>query len=140
MNCNCNKVIMATSYINGTTFNINTDFSINDIENGDRFILVLPIDLPAMTTLTQVYVVITINGVSTTVPVQDIIGNNLMSDQLRFFNRVGNCKCNRKSVIRMVYGSNPSHFKVLQCLPESSAVPFDVQGGNVNGTKQVKQN
>lgn len=140
MSCKCNRVIRATSYTVGNSFNINTDFEIGDLDNGMRFILSLPVDLPPMTTIVPVYVVITVNGVVTNIPVQDIIGNNLMSDQLRFFNRVGNCGCNRKGVVRIIYGSNPAHFKVLQCLPESAAVEFEeTKGGTRNGTKKVEQ-
>lgn len=140
MSCKCNRVIRATSYTVGNSFNINTDFEIGDLDNGMRFILSLPVDLPPMTTIVPVYVVIKVNGVVTNIPVQDIIGNNLMSDQLRFFNRVGNCECNRKGVVRIIYGSNPIHFKVLQCLPESAAVEFEeTKGGTRNGTKKVEQ-
>lgn len=140
MSCKCNRVIRATSYTVGNSFNINTDFEIGDLDNGMRFILSLPVDLPPMTTIVPVYVVIKVNGVVTNIPVQDIIGNNLMSDQLRFFNRVGNCECNRKGVVRIIYGSNPAHFKVLQCLPESAAVEFEeTKGGTRNGTKKVEQ-
>lgn len=124
-NCDCHKVIRATSYTVGNSFNINTNFSINDLDNGRRFILTLPVDLPAMTTIVPVYLVITVNGTSQNIPMQNIIGNNLMSDQLRFFTRRGNCDCNRRGVARIIFGSNPSHFKVLQCLPESAAVEFE---------------
>lgn len=128
-NCKCNRTIRATSYTVGNSFNINTSFNINKLENGQRFILTLPVDLPAMTTIVPVILVINVNGVATNIPMQDIIGNNLMSDQLRFFTKQGNCNCNRQSVVRIIYGSNPTHFKVLQCLPESYAVAFD-EGGN----------
>lgn len=128
-NCKCNRTIRATSYTVGNSFNINTNFEISSLENGQRFILTLPIDLPAMTTIVPVILVIKVNGVTTNIPMQDIIGNNLMSDQLRFFNRQGNCNCNRQGVVRIIWGSNPTHFKVLQCLPASSAVSFE-QGGD----------
>lgn len=129
MNCNRKRTIRATSYTVGNSFNINTDFDISSLENGCRFVLTLPVDLPAMTTIVPVILVIKVNGVVTNVPMQDIIGNNLMSDQLRFLCQIGNCDCNRRGVARIVYGSNPSHFKVLQCLPQSAAVKFD-EGGN----------
>lgn len=120
MRCKCNNVITATSYnTSDTAFQINTNFSISEINNCQRFVLSLPIDLPAMTNTVPVYIVININGTSTTIPIQDILGNNLMSDQIRFI-----CKnsCGNR-VVRIVYGSNPAHFKVLQCLPNS------MQGG-----------
>lgn len=126
MGCNnCNRTIRATSYAIGSNFTINTDFSINDLDNGMRFILTLPVDLPAMVTILPVRISIKVNGVTTLIPVQDIIGNNLMSDQLRFFPRIRDCRCRNKGIVRIVFGSNPSHFKVLQCLPESSAVEFE---------------
>lgn len=129
MNCNCKRTIRATSYTVGTSFVINTDFSISSLENGQRFVLTLPVDLPAMTTIVPVFLAINLNGTAINIPVQDIIGNNLMSDQLRFLHQIGNCDCSRRGVVRIVYGSNPGHFKILQCLPESSAVEFE-EGGN----------
>lgn len=131
-NCDCHKIIRATSYTVGNSFNINTNFSVNNLDNGRRFILTLPIDLPAMTTIVPVYLVITVDGTSTNIPMQDVIGNNLMSDQLRFFARRGNCDCNRQGVARIIFGSNPSHFKVLQCLPQSAAVEYEenTEAGN----------
>lgn len=132
--CKCNRVIRATSYTVGNSFNINTNFTISDLDNGMRFILTLPVDLPAMTTIVPVIVVISVNGVTTNIPLQDIIGNNLMSDQLRFLPRIGDCSCNRKGIVRIIYGSNPSHFKVLSCLPESSAVEFEEAQENVVNT------
>ena len=48
--CKCNRVIRATSYTVGNSFNINTNFTISDLDNGMRFILTLPIDLPVTST------------------------------------------------------------------------------------------
>lgn len=124
-NCKKNNVIVATSYTVGNSFNINTNFNIDQLQNGMRFTLILPIDLPAMTTIVPVYVVINVNGVQTNIPVQDILGNNLMSDQLRFFPTNERCRCNKQGIARIAFGSNPSHFKVLCCLPQSSAVAYD---------------
>ena len=142
-NCNCNRIIRATSYTIGNSFNINTNFSIRDLDNGMRFLLVLPIDFPAMTTIVPVYVVINVNGVATNIPIQDIIGNNLMSDQLRFLPQRRNC-CRCEKIVRIIYGSNPSHFKVLQCLPESSAVEFEnsieVETNTLKSTSKQKVN
>lgn len=118
-NCRCNRIITPTSYTVGNSFNINTTFTDADLENGKRYILVLNKDLPAMTTIVPVY--LQVNG--TYYPMQDIIGNNLMSDQLRFFPRErSNCGCRSAGVARIVFGSNAGHFKVLICLPTSSAV------------------
>jgi hypothetical protein len=150
MNCNCNRTIRAVSYNVGSSFNIMTDYSINEIDNGEHFILTLPIDLPAMTTIVPVYVSIKINGNQTYIPVQDIVGNNLMSDQLRYFPEAGSCQCNMRGVARLVYGANPAHFKVLFSLPQSSAVEYEeasettvttnsTQGGTTNGTTKTKQ-
>lgn len=110
-NCNCNKVIKATSYTAGDNFLINTSYEISSINNGNRFILALTADLPSITTITPVYVAVTINGTSTNIPIQDILGNNLMSDQLKYI---------PGGIVRLIYGSNPVHFKVLQVLPPSS--------------------
>ena len=127
MGCKCSNIIRATSYTVGDSFNINANFSINSLTNCQRFTLVLPIDLPAMTTIVPVYVVITVNGTATNIPLQDVIGNNFMSDQLRNLPKNG---CNCFGVARLIYGSNPQHFKVLNCVPSSSAISFDENGGN----------
>lgn len=127
MGCKCNNIIRATSYTVGDSFNINTDFSISTLTNCQRFTLVLPIDLPAMTTIVPVYIAITINGVSANIPLQDVIGNNFMSDQLR---NLPKNACNCFGIARLIYGGNPQHFKVLNCVPSSSAISFDENGGN----------
>lgn len=124
-NCKKNNVIRATSYTVGSSFVINTGFNINEIKNGMRFLLILPIDLPPMTSILPVYLGINVNGTVTNIPVQDIIGNNLMSDQLRFLSKNENCRCNNQGIARIIYGSNPAHFKILQCLPASSAVSYN---------------
>jgi hypothetical protein len=147
MNCNCNKIIRATSYNVSSSFNIITDFSIDCVENGERFLLTLPVDLPAMTTIVPVYVLIKINNTQTYIPIQDLVGNNLMSDQLKYFPRTGSCNCCSRGVARIIYGSNPAHFKILLNLPESSAVAYEevttavnsTQGGTTNGATKVKQ-
>lgn len=120
---NYKTVMRATGYTTSPTFNINTDFSIDKLINRNKYILLLPIDLPAMTNILPVYVVVNLNGTQTAIPMQDIVGNNLMSDQLRFLSK--NIGGTRKGVARLVYGGNPAHFKVLQCLPESSAVEYE---------------
>ena len=126
LNCNCNRIITQTEYVVGATFNISTDFTDNGVENGKRYILVLNKDLPAMTTVIPVY--LQINGEY--YPMQDLLGNNLMSDQLRAFPRkVSNCGCVSSGIARIVYGANPPHFKVLICLPTSSAVPTEEVAG-----------
>lgn len=119
-NCRCNnRVITPTSYTVGATFNINTSFTDADLENGKKYILVLNQNLPAMTTIVPVY--LQVNG--TYYPMQDILGNSLMSDQLRFFPRqTNNCGCRGAGIARIIFGSNVGHFKVLVCLPTSSAV------------------
>jgi hypothetical protein len=118
-NCNCNRKIVSTSYTVGATLNITTNFTDDDIVNGKRYFLVLDETIPPMTTVIPVY--LQVNG--TFYPMQDILGNNLMSDQLRSFPRASSgCSCNCVRVARIVYGSNPEHFKVLICLPQSSAV------------------
>lgn len=136
--CNCNRVLKGTSYTVGNSFNINvTDTNITDLDNGQRFVLILQKDLPAMTTI--VPVILVINGVN--YPMQDILGNNLMSDQLRFFPQRCSCR-GREGIIRIVFGANPNHFKVLQCLPNSAAIEFeeDIEETAVVTTKSTVQN
>lgn len=133
-NCNCNRTIIPTSYTVGATFNINTDFTDSDLENGKRYCLILNKDLPAMTTIVPVY--LQVNG--TYYPMQDILGNSLMSDQLRFFPR-NVSPCGRCSgIARIIFGANPGHFKVLICLPQSSAIITE-EAEDVAAVAEVKK-
>lgn len=118
-----NNIIRNISYdIKDDNFKINTRFNIKDIKNGMRFLLILPIELPKIENILPVYIIIRVNNEETQIPIQDIIGNNLMSDQLEFLPKNENCKENDQKIVRMVYGSNPDHFKILQSLPNTKIV------------------
>lgn len=79
--------------------------------NGEQFKLITCLSFPAVTNLVPVY--ISING--TSYPVLDEFGNTLMSDQIR---------CRR--CYKIVFGTNPKHFIVRQCLCPSQATPTSV--------------
>lgn len=79
---------------------------VDTLYNGELFKLVTCITVPAMTSILPVY--ITVNGVN--YPVQDIIGNNLMSDKIHSRRRY-----------RLVFGTNPAHFKLTTCVGTSQA-------------------
>lgn len=91
--------------------------SVPTFKNGCKYLLVIPCNLiPAFKSVLPVFVAF--NNVNT--PITDrCIGNNLMTDQLRF---IPNSNCGNK-VLRLVYGSNPTHFKIIsQDLPQSVIV------------------
>ena len=108
------KELRATAYSVGATFTIvatpscTCRGSLNTLCNGECFRLITCLPFPAVTTLVPVY--IQINGVN--YPVMDEFGNTLMSDQIR---------CRR--AYRIVFGTNPEHFIVKQCLKPSQATP-----------------
>lgn len=66
-----------------------------------------------------------INGVL--YPVLTNAGNNFISDQLR-----------RRIIYCAVYGNNPKHFLIKNCLPETSFVPTGVAGLKENETTTLK--
>lgn len=105
-----NRIIKPVSYTAGGNFIINTNFTDTDAENRKRYELILTVNLPSMTTIVPVF--ITFNG--TNIPMLDDIGNNLMSDQLHTRKRY-----------RLVYGINPKHLTVLNCLGSSAFYPVE---------------
>lgn len=77
-------------------------------KNGCKYLLKVPCSLipqTAFTTISQVYVVV--NGGN--IPLQECIGNNVYTDQIRCMNK-DNCG---NIILRMVYGSTPTHFKII---------------------------
>lgn len=116
-NCNfCENVLRATSVTTAGNVVFVTSSTITP-KNGCKYILKVPCSLIptiALTTVEQVF--IQVNGVN--IPLQCKLGNNVYSDQVKCFNR-DNCS---NIVLRLVYGSTPSHFKlVCQDLPFSTA-------------------
>lgn len=98
----CNYIIRATSYTYtaGSSLVINTTSSAAILYNGASYVLCLYPELPSMSTVVPVY--INVNG--TNIPLQDVIGNTLQSDQIH---------PGRK--YELVYGSSPAHFKMRHC-------------------------
>lgn len=117
MACNCNNLIKISSISNtgGSFFMISDE--LQNLANGKRFIVSLPTSIiPTLTTIDPTYIVI--DGEN--IPLYDrTIGNFINSDQLRFI--CTNC-CGNK-IFRVVYGTNPVHFKLIsQELPQSGGV------------------
>lgn len=108
--CNqcCENILRVTSISNtdGSFFFV-TDSTITP-KNGCKYILKVPCQLIPQTTSTtidQAYVVVN----SVNIPLQECTGNNVYSDQIRCLN-VDNCG---NIVLRLIYGSTPSHFKII---------------------------
>lgn len=121
--CNycCNPCILkASSYtVNTSSFVINTGSTLATLCNGEEFKLITCATFPAVTTVVPVY--INING--TNYPVQDTLGNNLMSDQIR---------CRRQYCL--IFGTNPAHFKLRSCAKCSQAVASSVATSTASNT------
>ena len=102
--CNCknNYILRATSYTYtaGSSLVINTDNTSTTLYNGAQYLLFVCPELPSMSTVVPVYVRIN----DTNIPLQDVIGNTLYSDQIHPGRRY-----------ELVYGSTPSHFKMRHC-------------------------
>lgn len=107
--CNCNlcksNLIKSIGYTVGATFAISTGFTETDVDNGKCYRLVLCANLPSMSTIVPV----TLQFNSSFLPVMDRIGNNLMSDQLH-----------TRKCYNLIYGANPPHFLVTNCVPNSA--------------------
>lgn len=112
LSCKCNNEcanvikITSTSSSGGSFFFVSPN-TITPVNNG-RYVLKCPIGLlptDAITTVDQVYVTLG----TTNIPLQCKLGNNVYTDQIRCFNK-DNC-CN--IVLRLAYGSTPSHFKII---------------------------
>lgn len=105
--------LRATSYsVTTSAFIINAaplcicNDSITELHNCEKFKLVLCKEFPVMDTVVPVY----INLDNINYPVQDVIGNSLMSDRVH-----SHC------VYCTVFGTNPAHFKLLTCTGRSQA-------------------
>lgn len=77
-------------------------------KNDCRYILKIPCTIIPQTPFNAVVpVFVVVNGVN--IPLQECIGNNVYSDQVRCMNK-DNCG---NIVLRLVYGSTPTHFKII---------------------------
>lgn len=116
-NCNCCENVLRTTSVTTAGNIVFVTSSTITPKNGCTYLLTVPcnvIPTIALTTVEQVFV--QVNGIN--IPLQALCGNNVYSDQVRCFNRdrCGNI------VLRLVYGSTPTHFKIVcQRLPFSTA-------------------
>jgi len=107
-NNKCNNAIkIQSAAVSGTDFILTSDSLITPV-NSKRYLVVIPVSIlptDALLTVNQVYVAV--NG--TNIPLQCMIGNNVYTDQLKCLcaNDCGNI------VLRVVFGSTPAHFKIL---------------------------
>lgn len=110
-NCQCNT-IKVTSVLIGGFFELVSSFKTNDLDNQERFRMIICTSIPAQSTLLPVYVLV--NG--NTYPLLDNIGNTVMSDQLR-----------ARHCYTLVFGNHPGHFTILNCLPHSAAAGSELE-------------
>lgn len=85
----------------GASLNLVIPKSSITVRNGERACFCITTNIPASTTVLPVF--FEINGA--TVPLYDLLGNTLYSDQIR---------CGE--VIPGVWGTNPIHFKLCSCV------------------------
>lgn len=85
----------------GASLNLVIPKSSLTIRNGERACFFIAASIPASTTVLPVY--FEIDGA--TVPLYDLLGNTLYSDQIR-------CGV----TIPGVWGTNPTHFKLCSCV------------------------
>ena len=112
LNCKCRNCCENILRVRSVTTGVGSVIFVTDStitpKNDCRYLLKIPcsvIPTTAFTTVEQVYV--QVNGVN--IPLQALCGNNVFSDQIRCF-RVDNCG---NIILRLVYGSTPSHFKIV---------------------------
>lgn len=85
----------------GATLNLVIPKDSITVRNGERACFYIAAEIPASTTVLPVY--FEINGA--TVPLYDLLGNTLYSDQIR-----------KGVTIPGVWGTNPEHFKLCSCV------------------------
>lgn len=85
----------------GATLNLVIPKDSITVRNGERACFYIAAEIPASTTVLPVY--FEINGA--TVPLYDLLGNTLYSDQIR-----------TGVTIPGVWGTNPEHFKLCSCV------------------------
>lgn len=104
----CNKYVIKVTEaaISGSTLTLTSSSTLSTLCDRKEYVLLICTNIPASTTVAQA--VLAIGG--STYPLQDFVGNNLMSDQI---------KCRR--CYPMVFGTNPAHFKLCTCTCRSGA-------------------
>lgn len=119
----CNKYIRVTeaNIVTGTLV-LSTGLTNKEIRNGNRSIICICTDIPSSATIVPVE--ITING--TNIPMQDVLGNTLQSDQI-------SSKCGFPGV----WGTNPLHFKLCSCKDKSQATARTVVPGGTAVTEEL---
>ena len=105
------KIIKPVNYVIGDNLNFIVNNNL-DFKNGDKAILIIS-STPSIEQIKPV--VLQFDNV--VCPIQDILGNNLMSDQLRMLP-----KSTSGSIVRMAFGSNPKHFKILMQIKDSAYI------------------
>ena len=117
-NCNCNckrRYIRVTeAEITGGTLVLNTEVTGRTVYNGQRDVICICTDIPASTTLVPVEIVIN----ETNIPMQDVLGNTLQSDQIQ-----------SRCAYPGVWGTQPLHFKLSACVQRSGATATSVTPG-----------
>ena len=114
--CNKNKNIKITSAtITGGTLLLSTGLTGKTIRNGGRSNLCICTDLPVSTTVVPVEIVIN----DTNIPMQDVLGNTLQSDQIT-----------SRCAFPGVWGTQPLHFKLCNCLRRSVATAEETVPGD----------
>ena len=100
----CYNITSVTT--SGTDLTLTLPVTALTIKNGQRACFKICTSLPTGTTILPVLFQVG----TTTVPLMDMLGNTLYSDQLK------TCEC-----IPGVWGTNPVHFKLCACVRGKSA-------------------
>lgn len=119
----CNKYIRVSSAeITGGTLVLSTGLTNKEIRNGNRSVICICTDIPSSATIVPVEIVI--NG--TNIPMQDVLGNTLQSDQI-----------SSRCAFPGVWGTNPLHFKLCSCVNRSQATSRTVVPGGTATTEEI---
>ena len=104
---------VTSAAITGGTLVLSTDVTTEKTyENGERIVFCICTALPASTAI--VPVVIEINGVN--IPLQDFLGNELQSDQIK-----------SRQMYAGVWGTlTPAHIQLCTCTRRSQATPVSI--------------
>lgn len=122
MMCNKRYIRVTSAEITGGTLVLTTGLTNKVIRNGGRNIICICTDIPTSTTIVPVEIVI--NGEN--IPMQDVLGNTLQSDQI-----------GSRCAYPGVWGTNPIHFKLCACAPRSQATPRTTVPGETDAVEEI---
>lgn len=118
----CKYIRVTSAEITEGTLVLTTGLTNRTIRNGNRNVICICTDIPTSTTVVPVEIVIN----DTNIPMQDVLGNTLQSDQIK-----------SRCAFPGVWGTNPLHFKLCSCTNRSQATARTATPGTTAVTEEL---